>query len=179
MSVARPQLTVPRRSLAALAVAALVAALTMPAAAGPAARVVLVIAGSLFAAVGAVNLLRSVPYVGSSRFEPSTRARERRDVPAELRTLIQALQGSGDRNAERALDPMVRQHVRAMAVKRLAALRLDAEDPADHPAIERRVSSPLWAVVAEGPSAGGSGHLPSTQIPATSLPALLDELERL
>lgn len=175
----RPPLSVPRRSLTVLAFGAVVAALAVPGAAGPAARIVLVATGVLFAAVGATSLLRSVPFASASRFEPSTTGRERREVPPELESLTSAVRASTDAAGRQVLDDTIRTHIQTIATRRLLALRLDPNDPADHQTIQRRLSLPLWAIVSAGPSAGTSGHLPSTEIPASSLAGLLDELEGL
>ncbi len=175
----RPPLSVPRKSLAVLALGAVAAALVVPGAAGPAARIVLVSTGVLFAAVGATSLLRSVPFASASRFEPSTAGRERREVPPELESLTSAVRASTDVAGRQVIDETIRAHIHTIATRRLLAVRLDPNDPADHQTIQRRISLPLWAIVSGGPRAGAPGHLPSTEIPASSLAGLLDELEGL
>lgn len=179
MSAIRPELALPRRSLVVLALGAVVAALAIPAAAGPAARVVLVATGALFAAVGATSLLRAVPFGATSRFEPVPGGRERREVPPELEALTVAVRRGTEPTGRQVLDEAVQAQIRTIARRRLLAHRLDPDDPDDHRAIQKRVSLPMWAILRGGPSTAGGGHLPSTDIPASSLGGLLDELEGL
>lgn len=180
MSAARPpvHVTAPRRVFLALAGVCLVAAVAIPGWSGPVARAVLVIAGTVVAAAGAVTLVRSLPFASTSRFQPSAHQRERRDVPPELETLIKSVNESSA-NERQLLTPTVLLHLRRVAVARLKSMRLDVDDPADHRAIQHHVSLTMWAVLAPGPATGRAQHLPSLEIPATSLPALLDELEQL
>ena len=173
------EVTLSRRGIAAVAVAAGIVALAAPGWAGPAARIVLVVAGALLGAAGAVTLLRSIPFATSSRFEPSSRRRERREVPPELESLTRAVRNAHSPTGRQVLDPTVLLHVRRLATARLGALHLDVDDPADHPSIEQHVSVGLRTLLGIGPAGGRAKHLPSIHIPAASLPALLDELERL
>lgn len=180
MSVETPLVvSLPRRAVVALAVVAGVVALAAPGWAGPAARVILVVAATVAAAAGAWALVQAVPFAGTSRFEPVLGRRAQREVPPELDTIARAVRQSMADDGRQVLDPVVLLHLRRLATARLAALRLDITDPADHQAIQRHVSLGLWAVLAPGPAGGRAQHLPSLDIPATSLPALLDELERL
>ena len=173
------EVALPRRGLAVLAVAAGVVALTAPGWAGPTARIILVAVGALAAAAGAVAMVRSIPFAGNSRFEPSANRRTRREVPPELETLTRAVRSAKAPTGRQVLDPVVLLHVRRLATARLVALHFDLDDPDDHPAIRRHVSADLWALLTSGPAGGRTQHLPSSELPATSLPALLDELERL
>lgn len=171
--------TAPRRALFVVAGLCVVAAVTVPGWAGPTARGAFVVIGAVVAAAGAVALVRAIPFAATSRFQPAERERERRDVPPELEKLINSVRESHAPDGRQVLSPTVLLHVRRVAAARLAGLRLDVDDPADHRAIQQQVSLSLWAVLAPGPGTGRAKHLPSLEVPATSLPALLDELERL
>jgi hypothetical protein len=156
MSADQPlYVTLPRRALLALGAAAVVAA------------------------AGAAMLVRAIPFASSSRFEPALRVRERRDVPPELETLIKSVRESNKDGGRQVLSPTILLHLRRVTAARLASLRLDLDDPTDHAAIQGHVSRTMWTVLAPGPGSARAQHLPSLEIPATSLPALLDELERL
>lgn len=181
MSSNRPpaHVTAPRRVLLVLAVLCGVAAVTVPGWAGSTARAVLIVAAVAIAGSGVLTLVRSIPFATTSRFQPIRHERERRDVPPELETLIRSVQDSTASDGRKILTPTVLLHLRRVATARLAGMRLDVEDPADHQAIQQHVSLAMWGVVAPGPATGRAQHLPSLEIPADALPALLDELERL
>ena len=180
MSTETPlEVSLPRRAMVALAAVAVVVAVAAPGWAGPAARAILVVSAAVVATAGAVLLVRSVPFAGTSRFEPVLGGRAQREVPPELDTITRAVRHSFAPSGRQVLDPVVVLHLRRLATARLAALRLDVGDPGDHQAIQHHVSLALWAVLVPGPAGGRAQHLPSIDIPATSLPALLDELERL
>lgn len=171
--------TAPRRVLYVVGALCVIAAVTAPGWAGPAGRAALVVIGAVVAAGGAMTLVRSVPFAASSRFQPAERERERRDVPPELEKLVGAVRDSHSADGRQVLSPTVLLHLRRVAAARLASQRLDVDDPADHRAIQQHVSLSLWAVLAPGPGTGRAKHLPSLEVPTSSLPALLDELERL
>ena len=173
------EVTLSRRGIGALAVAAGIVALAAPGWAGPVARVVLVVAGTLLGAAGAATLVRAIPFATSSRFEPASHRRERREVPPELESLTRAVRNARSPTGRQVLDPTVLLHVRRLAVARLGARHLDVDDPADQSSIEQHVSIELRTLLGIGPAGGRAQHLPSIHIPAASLPALLDELERL
>ena len=78
------------------------------------------------------------------------------------------------------VDPITRNLFRAIAVQRLYyghQLRLDSDE--DARAVQAVVSPTLWLAIAP-PSFNAFGiALPPPAIPAASIPALIDELERL
>jgi hypothetical protein len=173
------ELAVPRRALWALAVVAFAVAVTAPGWAGPAARSILVVVAAVIAATGAALLAAAVPFAGTSRFEPVTNKRGRREVPPELESLTRAITQSNAPDGKRTLDPLVVLHLRRVATARLGSRRLDVNHADDLPAIRAVVSDDMWAVLRPGPTTVRGQHLPSLDIASGALPALLDELERL
>ena len=180
MSTRSPsELAVPRRAVWAVAVVAFAVAVTAPGWAGPAARIILVVVATVIAATGASLLAAAVPFAGTSRFEPVTNKRGRREVPPELESLTRAITQSNAPDGKRTLDPLVVLHLRRVASARLGARRLDVNERDDLEAIRDVVSDDMWTVLRPGPTTVRGQHLPSSDIASGALPALLDELERL
>ncbi len=159
---------------------AVLIALTKPEVAGQAARIYLIVCVGVLGFMGARTLLQPPPATTVSKFNPSVVVRSVPPLPEEFRRIKAVLSHYNTAKSAPSIDPVTRNLFRAIAVQRLYyghQLRLDLDDHAV--AVQSLVSPTMWLAIAP-PTFNHVGFaLPPPIISAASIPALIEELERL